>query len=479
VPVYVRYLGYESYGLVGFFATLQVWLTTLDFGLSTTLNRECARFCAGSVGVQAIRDLLASLERMFAAVAIGVGLALIAMATPIANRWLNAQSLGADSVARAIMLMGLVYGVQWMGTLYRAGLSGLQQQLWLSGISCAFATIKAIGSFVVLAFGSATIEAFFVFQLAASALETLTVAMRMHRSLPKPPEVARFSRAALLAVWRFAGGVSLIGLLGTILTQMDKVLLAKLLPLEEFGQFSLLMPIAGALSLLCVPVVNVAFPRLGELVSRGDEAALRADYHRFAQILTVSIAPAAAVLMAFPERLVHLWIGDATAARAIAPALTFWVFGTALNSLTHIPHITQLAVGWTRLSVGVNCISVLASVAFLLALTPAYGMLAAAWIWVGVNVFYLAVAVPLMHRRLLRGELARWLLGDVLAPSCAAAAAVYLCIVAVPSAFDPAGPVALVVLGAVATLAACLSAPAGRAALLWLAAHALVRRSAT
>ena len=31
VPWYVRYLGIESYGLIGVFGTMQVWLALLDF----------------------------------------------------------------------------------------------------------------------------------------------------------------------------------------------------------------------------------------------------------------------------------------------------------------------------------------------------------------------------------------------------------------------------------------------------------------
>ena len=43
IPVYVKYLGVESYGLIGFFASLQIIFSVLDMGLSATLNREFAR----------------------------------------------------------------------------------------------------------------------------------------------------------------------------------------------------------------------------------------------------------------------------------------------------------------------------------------------------------------------------------------------------------------------------------------------------
>ena len=47
VPLYVKVLGVESYGLVGVFAVLQASLMLLDLGLTPTLSREMARLRTG------------------------------------------------------------------------------------------------------------------------------------------------------------------------------------------------------------------------------------------------------------------------------------------------------------------------------------------------------------------------------------------------------------------------------------------------
>ena len=43
VPIYLRLLGAEAYGLVGLFTTVTVAALALDLGLGATLNREAAR----------------------------------------------------------------------------------------------------------------------------------------------------------------------------------------------------------------------------------------------------------------------------------------------------------------------------------------------------------------------------------------------------------------------------------------------------
>ena len=52
VPVYIKYLGIESYGLIGFFASMQAWFALLDMGMTPTLGREIARFTGGSRTVE-------------------------------------------------------------------------------------------------------------------------------------------------------------------------------------------------------------------------------------------------------------------------------------------------------------------------------------------------------------------------------------------------------------------------------------------
>ena len=419
VPLYVRYLGIESYGLIGFFATLQVWLSVLDMGLAATLNREMARFSAGSSAVKSIHDLLKSTEIVYAGVACTLAISVASLAPWIATHWLNAKALDAGTVARSIMLMGLVIAIQWMGTLYRSGLLGLQRQVWLSTVTAATATTRAVGSAVVLAFVSPTVTAFFIVQGAVSAAEALILGWHLRRSLPRSPLAHEFSVHSLQQVWRFAGGLTIIGLLATLLTQLDKILLARLLPLDEFGYFMLMATAVGALSVFIVPILNVAYPRFAEIVASSDRRGLVSEYHKFAQLLSVGVLPFALMLMFFPREIIYLWTGDPTITQAVSPLLRVWALGTALNSLTHIPHMAQVAHGWTRLAITANTIAVAITIPALVFLVPRYGAMAAAWLWVGVNAGFILFSIPVMHTRILIGEKLKWYWQDVFLPLAA------------------------------------------------------------
>ena len=73
VPLYIEYMGIESFGLVGFFVTLVGVTTILDMGLTTTLNRELARLSALPDAAAEMRTLLHTLEIIYWGIAILTG----------------------------------------------------------------------------------------------------------------------------------------------------------------------------------------------------------------------------------------------------------------------------------------------------------------------------------------------------------------------------------------------------------------------
>jgi hypothetical protein len=86
--------------------------------------------------------------------------------------------------------------------------------------------------------------------------------------------------------------------------------------------------------------------------------------------------------------------------------------------------------------------------------------------WIVLNFGFLAVGVPLMHRRLLRGELGRWYLQDILPPAAAAVAVALSARLALPAVPQgPAGVAVLATIGGATLLAAALSSPASRSIL--------------
>lgn len=465
VPMYIRYLGAESYGLIGIFAALQAWFILLDMGLSQTLSREMARFRGGAHTGKSIRDLLRSMEVIYFFAAFLIAATVFIGSQWLAYSWLKVDVLSPSVVADALAIMGGVIALRWLGGLYRSAISGLQEQVWLNVSNVIFSTLRGAGVIWVLASISPTIQAFFIYQGIVSLVETIALGIMLYAVLPNTSARGRFSWVALSQAWRFTGGVMTITLLVLLMTQVDKVLLSKLLPLTEFGYYTLGGVVASVLYMLVNPIGTAISPRLAEMVAKGEVVSIKKAYHRYAQFLTMTVAPVALVIAAFSDHILLLWTRDPQTSAAVSPIVSALCVGTMLNALMSIPYYLQLAYGWTRLTIQASAAAVAMFIPSIVYVVPHFGGIGAAWLWIGVNSFFILVVLPPMHRKLMPGELGTWYLQDVL-PAVIASSVVVVFGRVLTSAPSLVAPIysfgVLVGITIAAVCAAVLATPVGR-----------------
>lgn len=432
IPLYLRYLGIEAYGLIGFFATLQAVFGLLDMGLGLTLMRGLARLSVQEDRVKNQRDLLRTLELVYWAVALTTGATIWILAGPIAGRWVHAQQLTPESVTSAVRLMGLISVLRFPFALYRSGLLGLQRHVLVNVISVSYATLQSAGAAVVVAYLAPTINAFFLWQLLLAFLQTGTARFAVWHAI-KGPSPPTFRGEVLRAEWRFAATVSANAVIGVFLTQTDKVLLSGLLPLSQFGYYSLAGTVAAAIWWLIVPINTALYPRFTQLVELHDEGGLRELYHTSCQVVALVIFPVAGTLACFSHTVVFVWTRNAATAEQSFLLVTLLVIGTACNGIVSVPAYLQSAAGWPQLMMYSNLGAAAVLVPAIVAVTPRFGAAGAAAVWLVLNLGYVVIMVPLMHRRLLVGEVQRWYGQDVFLPAAAVLVVATVARVAMPS----------------------------------------------
>jgi len=427
VPFYIRYLGFEAYGLIGVFVLLQTLLALLDLGLTPALSLEMSRYKAGAHEIGFIRNLVRSVEL----IALGIGLAIIVgcwlAADWIANDWLNGARLTHSEIAKAFVIMGGVAAMRFFENVHRSCLIGLQEQVLVNVITSVTATCRGAGAVLVLAWISPTISAFFVWQGIVSALCALAMLVALYRRVPITLRLANFSANALRSVWKFAGGMLLIAVLSLLLTQMDKIILSKLISLEDFGYYSLAATVANLLYMVVLPVSQAYYPHFSALLVQKDDEGLAQSFHKAAQLVSVIAGSLAFVLIAFGDHVVLLWTHDLALAKRVSPLVSVMALGTLLNGLLWIPHQMQLAHSITRLAVRTNLVAILVVLPALCWITPRYGALGAAWVWVALNTGYLVFNAHLMYRRILQSQRRTWYLQDVGVPVLTLAMVAAIC----------------------------------------------------
>lgn len=413
VPFYIKFMGIEAYALVGIYTTLYSLFSLLDVGLSSTLNRELARLSIQENQAQRARNLVRTLEIIYWAISGLIALALLLLVPILANHWIQPGKLASGTVEQALLLISLVIATQFPFIFYTGGLQGLQRQILLNTLLIGMASLRGFGAILVLWLVSPTVQTFFTWQLFVSLLQTILSAILLWMSLPKATSKARFEKALLKDIWRFAAGLTAVAFLGLLLNNLDKIVLSNLLSLEAFGYYTLATTIATSLYMIVIPIYSAAFPQLSQLVAVGDEEALKKSYHRSCQIMAVIVLPIALVIALFAPEILWLWTGNQQIVENVHLPLSLLVIGTALNGLMNVPYALMLAYGWMKFPFYQNLIAVAVIVPLLIVAAGFFGMVGAAASWIVLNLGYVLIGVQMMHTRLLKTEKLLWYTQDV------------------------------------------------------------------
>jgi len=413
LPVYVRYMGAEAYGLVGFFTLLQTWFQLLDMGLTPTLSREFSRFRAGVVDIATVSGLVRAMEWFFSGVGLISALVVIFAANWIGQNWLKPQELTHSELVHCIMLMGGMLAPRWLVGLYRSGLSGMERMVVINLTGMLVATLRAVGAWLVLTTWTTRPTGFFVYQFAVAVLELGLMRIVLYRRFPMHGIGVWPDLRALRGILRMAGSMAFLTGLWAAFSQMDKLLLSKLLDLRTYGFFVVATTLAGGISLLAAPIGQALQPRLAVLVAQNNEAGLTALYRASTQAIAAILFAVAGVMTCFASPLLLAWTNNPEVSQNAANVVPLYAIGNAIAALLGLGFLIQFAFGYLRWHVIGNCIFGIVWLPGIYFAACRAGAIGVGWVWLGANLAYLLFWMPIAHRKLLPSLWWRWPLQDV------------------------------------------------------------------
>jgi O-antigen/teichoic acid export membrane protein len=415
-PIQIHLLGVEAYGLVGLVAILQVVFSTLDLGLSASVTQTIA--ADRSAGREESAALTNSVRTLYTGMAVVIGLLLWIAAGWIATRWLKPHSLTSETVLVAVRTIGIYVAIRWPIAFYSGVLAGIQRMDLLNLLKGGAATLRIVGGIVVILIDR-SIVAFLAWFAIAAVVELAAFAIATHRLVPALRYRPQFSTEALRSVWRFSLTMAGIAVLAMLLTQLDRLVVSKLLTLRELGFYSLAYTTGIGISLLQTSINSAAMPAFSEAAASGGTEALRRRYAKTSELTAYAVALPCFVLVFFGADILRVWVGD-EAARAAGLPLALLSVGFFINGIVSNAYIAAVATRNAGIPAIVNLVAVLLYVPALYGLTRGYGMAGAAAGWMALNACYLPSLLVLVHRRVLHQPVTPWLARNLALPVLAA-----------------------------------------------------------
>ncbi len=410
IPFYIKILGLESYAVINFYTVILTIMYFADGGLSATLNREIAR----TDDKQYLGNMLFTIERLYLGICLFIILFVTSFSGFIADNWLSSQTILSADLKTYIFLMGISIAFQLFTTLESSGLMGLEKQVLSNGIQVSSSIFRSAIVLIPLYFYP-TLLTFFLWQTSINIIFFFITRYNLWKYV-KSDFLYNFDKQILKTVGKFAGGMMLMAIISSLNTQIDKLVISKLLSLKEFGYYSLSGVLAQVPVLMITPIAVAILPRMVKYSETRDTENLKKLFHVNSFILSALATSIALVLFLFTKDFLLIWTNNAIIANTIENITKMLLLGGVFLSFQIMPYYLAIANGHTTTNVKLGVVSLLLIIPALLLLVKYKGLIGATFTWLIFNVlayFYLGYFIIY---KFLKNEFKKWLTNDTILP---------------------------------------------------------------
>ena len=349
IPLYIHYLGFESYSVISFTLVVAGLMAILDGGLTATLSREFAR---KDTEPDEKVNIFKTLESIYLIVTVVVICMVFCFSEIFATKWLNNVTFGPDKLSLFFKIISFDIGFQLLLRFYMGGLLGLEKQV-TANIFQMFWGIIRNGVVVVVILFIPRLDVFFLWQTISTLIFVLFFRLSLSKSLTGSFFTSLnfgIDKFVINKIWKFAGGMMLISLVAALNTQMDKLAISKLLPIESLGYYSLAVSLATGLVVVVNPISTALLPRFTSLYTIGKKNAAVKLFEKSNIYIAILLFPLFIAMTIFPEELIWIWTGSSQIAEKTNYLLPLIAFAYTMLAFQILPYTIAIANGYTKLN---------------------------------------------------------------------------------------------------------------------------------
>lgn len=341
IPPLIRGLGTERFGVLTLAWTITGYFALFDLGL----GRATTKFVAEIIERDALEQLPQLVwSSLSAHVALGlIGGALLALLTPwLAGGFFNVTEELLPEVRTTFFLLALSVPLVIVTACLRGLLEAVQRFDLVNLIRIPAGIINFVAPLGVLMFTHDLVAV--VGAIVASRVVVLIVhASLSFRQLPTTLGGYVFAPQQLWPLLGFGGWITVSSLMSPLVVFIDRFAIGGLISVSAVAYYATPYEVVTKLWIFSASLLAALFPVFSVLgiASMGE---IRALYGRACRYLLALVAPCVAVLLAFADDLLRLWIG-ADFSQQSAVAAKWLALGVLINVVAQVPFTVLQGIG--------------------------------------------------------------------------------------------------------------------------------------
>ena len=396
LPWYLSILGTQNFGLIGFIITLQGILLLLESGLSQVSYREFAvKLGKFKPNLPAAANLLTGFEKIYWSLSLGSAVLIILLSGVIAEYWIILDEKSISLGKQAVCGAAIIFIFQFPGGLYKGFLQAAEEQVVLN-IILIFCIILRHLFGVLIVFYWPSLLTYIAWQISTIALETILRSLYSWKFLKTKRTFIIFDYTAFRPPLISAIKMSLVVLLGVLTTQLDRIILSAMVPIEQYGFYVVASAVSlGVLGLIHPFVIAVA-PSM--MQSQDNDKKMHDLNLRLIKIIAMIVFTGAVLFIMGGEWFLKIWMQDVEAVSIIYPLLSILLIGSALNAFYHVGYYNWLAQHRSDRILLVNSVGFFLTLIITPILIKSEGMIGATFGFVVMNFVRFIVSLEWIKR---------------------------------------------------------------------------------
>jgi O-antigen/teichoic acid export membrane protein len=318
------------------------------------------------------------------------------MSTYISAHWLKLGDLPIGLGILSVCGAALIFLFQFPGALYRSFLIGSQAQVPLNKILVVANIFRHVGG-IILVYLYPSVATYIAWQVLVALCETLVRRARVWSLLGSPGRRDGWDLKELSHFFRLIRGLSIAIWFGALFVQLDKVILSKMVSLEEFGYYSIASSVSLGVLQLIYPILQAVQPKA--IALKDDPILLRQLYMKLFLLILIVFSLVILGFFLVGKPLISLWLGHADAAKYVYEFCSMLLVGTAFNALYNVGYMDWVVCGRARNILALNLFSLALTMIFLPIAIDAYGTKGATLGWVVINLIGFCFSLGWLKRR--------------------------------------------------------------------------------
>lgn len=337
-----RSLGEDALGIISFTILINTLIRMfLQKGVSSTIVREV------SANYKVNQNYLIRVSQTFSVVYWVIffvsAVAIYFTAPFIVKNWIILKSMDENIATSVFRVLGIASLVALPVSFYSSLLNGIQRMEFINFTDVFTTALQQFGAILILQF-QGSLFAVVNWYAGCYLLRVLLYFSFSSKFFSLKAMQPLLSFNVLKNSWDFMSRMLFISVVSPLRTQIDKLILSKILPIGVLGYYSIAWNNISRGQLLTRSISSAAFPLFSSLYKTGNMSDLRSHYDRLQHLICIVILPIFAFIPYAALPLFSFVLNEQAAHTLLLPVF-FLSLGFFLNGTLNIPHIVTLAMG--------------------------------------------------------------------------------------------------------------------------------------